>query len=190
MFRLFRFDPQQGQPSGEAIEQRLHSDDRERVHTVYETAVREKIDLEHEYRVLLPDDPVKHVQATCHPVLNAAGDVVELLGTVRDVTERKQAEQALREAHAALAHVTRVTTLGEVTASIAHEVKRPLAGIVNNANACRHLLERGSRGVNEVRDIVADIVSDAERANAIVERVRALAKRSAPERAELPPSTS
>jgi PAS domain-containing protein len=130
MFRLFRFDPQQGQRSGEAIEQRLHSDDRERVHTVYETAVREKIDLEHEYRVLLPDDPVKHVQATCHPVLNAGGDVVELLGTVRDVTERKQAEQALREAHAALAHVTRVTTLGEVTASIAHEVKQPLAGIV------------------------------------------------------------
>ncbi|HTU01386.1 MAG TPA: ATP-binding protein, partial [Candidatus Sulfotelmatobacter sp.] len=187
MLRLFGFDPQQGQPSREAIEQRIDPDDRERVHAIHETAVREKTDLEHDYRILLPDGTVKHVHATCHPVPNAAGDVVELLGTVRDVTERKQAEGALREAHAALAHVTRVTTLGAVTASIAHEVKQPLAAIVNNANASLRLLASGGHGVDGVRDILADIVNDAERANDIIERVRALAKRSAPERVEVRP---
>jgi len=186
MLRLFGFDPQQGQPSREAIEQRIDPDDRERVHAIHETAVREKSDLEHDYRILLPDGTVKHVHATCHPVPNVAGDIVELLGTVRDVTERKQAEQALREAHAALAHVTRVTTLGEVTASIAHEVKQPLAAIITSASACLNLLARGDR-VDRVREILANIVNSAERANDIIERVRALAKRSAQEQVEVRP---
>jgi len=187
MVRLFGFDPRQGQPSREAIEQRIDPDDRERVHGIHETAVREKTDLEHDYRILLPDGTVTHLHATCHPVPNAAGDVVELLGTVRDVTERKQAEQALREAQAALAHVTRVTTLGAVTASIAHEVKQPLAAIVNNANACLRLLASGGRGVDGAPGILADIVNDAERANDIIERVRALAKRSASGRVDVRP---
>jgi len=188
MFRLFGFDRQQGQPSREAIDQRLSPDDRERVRAIHQTAVRERTDLEHEYRILLPGGTVKDVHATCHPVVNVAGDVVELLGTVRDVTERKQAEQALREAQAALAHVTRVMTLGEVTASIAHEVKQPLAAIVNNANACLNLLASSGEGVGGVRDILADIVNDADRATDIIERVRALAKRSAPEQVEVRPS--
>ena len=99
------------------------------------------------------------MQATCHPVLNGAGDVVEVFGTARDVTERKQAEHALREAQAALAHVTRVTTLGEVTASIAHEVNQPLAAIANNANACRGLLASGAPGRRtSCGEVLADIV--------------------------------
>jgi len=186
MLRLFGFDPQQGQASREAIEQRIYPDDRERVRAIHETAVREKADLEHDYRILLPDGAVKHVHATCHPVPNAAGDVVELLGTARDVTEQKHAEQALREAQAALAHVTRVTTLGEVTASIAHELKQPLTAIVNNASACLNLLASG-QGVDRVPSILARIVTGAERANDIIERVRALAKRSAPEQVEIRP---
>ena len=107
------------------------------------------------------------------------------IALVQDITARKKAEQALREAQAALTHVTRLTTLGEVTASIAHELNQPLGAIVNNANACLGLLPSGHDELHDVREALADIVSDAERASAIIERVRAVAKRSAPDRAAL-----
>jgi PAS domain S-box-containing protein len=187
MFRLFDLDPQDGPPSREVIDRRLHPDDRERVHSVRASVVREKVDLEHEYRILLPDGTLRHVQAACHPVLDAAGEVVEVRGTVRDVTERKHAEHALREAQAALAHVTRVTTLGEVTATIAHEVNQPLAAIAANAAACLNLLAGGAQGIEAVRRILADVAEDAQRAGDIIARIRRLAKRSAPERVEVRP---
>jgi C4-dicarboxylate-specific signal transduction histidine kinase len=100
----------------------------------------------------------------------------------RDLTERVLAAEALREAQARLEHVTRVTTLGEVTASLAHEVNQPLAAIVNNANAVLGLLPADSSDPDDLRGALADIVSDADRASAIIERVRLLAKRSLPER--------
>lgn len=109
---------------------------------------------------------------------DARGAPIAFLEINRDVTDRKRAEEALRTAQAELAHVTRVTTLGEVTASFAHEVNQPLAAIVNNANACLALLSNGTRDLAEVGDALADILGDAERASAIVERVRALATRS------------
>lgn len=95
------------------------------------------------------------------------------------------ASDALREAQAQLAHVTRVTTLGEVTSSFAHELNQPLAAIVNNANACRGLLPSGRHDLDEVQLALADIVSDADRASAIIERVRALAKRTPSEKVQL-----
>jgi len=106
----------------------------------------------------------------------------------RRVVERTRqltaASEALREAEAQLAHVTRVTTLGEVTGALAHEVNQPLAAIVNNANACLGLLPDG-RDLDEVREALADIVSDGDRASAIIEHVRRLAKRSPPEKVPL-----
>jgi C4-dicarboxylate-specific signal transduction histidine kinase len=88
----------------------------------------------------------------------------------------------LNQARVALAHVTRITTLGELTASIAHEVNQPLAAIVNNASECLSLLSHGGADLEELRTALADINSDAERASAVIERVRAMAKRSAPDR--------
>src|SRR6266478_3978385 len=95
------------------------------------------------------------------------------------------ASEALREVQAQLAHVTRMTTLGEVTASFAHELNQPLTAVVNNANACLGLLPSGRPDLDEVRNALADIVSDADRASAIIERVRGLAKRSSPEKVAL-----
>lgn len=135
-----------------------------------------------------------HVRRDGHPIIVASrwslqrdehGAPIAILEINRDVTDRRRAEEALRNAQAELAHVTRVTTLGEVTASFAHEVNQPLAAIVNNANACLGLLPSARRDLDEVRDALADIVSDAERASAIIERVRGLAKRSSPERVPL-----
>src|SRR5438477_359672 len=110
------------------------------------------------------------------------------LVTVVDLSERKRAEQALNHAQSALAHMTRVTTLGELTASIAHEVNQPLAAIVNNASACLSLLSREPADVEELRAALADLNSDAERASAVIERVRAMAKRSAPDRIPVRPT--
>jgi PAS domain S-box-containing protein len=104
---------------------------------------------------------------------------------VLDLTERKEAEQNLREserlyreAQAALGHVTRVTTLGELTASIAHEVNQPLAAVVANAEACLRWLDRGTPDLNAARRSVEWIIDDGNRASEVIQRVRALAKKT------------
>jgi PAS domain S-box-containing protein len=126
----------------------------------------------------------RHLVATFSPLRPQSERVEAALLISRDMTDQALAAEALREAQAQLAHVTRVTTLGEVTASLAHEVNQPLAAIVNNANACLGLLPHG-RNLDEVRAALADIVSDGDRAGAIIERVRALARRSSPEKMPL-----
>ena len=103
----------------------------------------------------------------------------------QDIAKRKLAEEALQKAQAALVHVTRVTTLGEVAGSIAHELNQPLTAIANNGNACLGLLSSGQTGLEEMREALADIVRDAERGGAIIERVRGMARRSVPQRAPL-----
>jgi PAS domain S-box-containing protein len=96
--------------------------------------------------------------------------------------EREQAEEALRQAQADLAHVSRVTTMGELTASIAHEVNQPLTAVVNNANACLDLLPKGAPNLEEVRDALTEIVDDTDRASAVIARVRQLARKAPFER--------
>ena len=95
--RIFGFDPLQGIPSREAVWQRIHPDDLDRVNENIEHAVREKRSFTNEFRIILPDGTVKHVEATNYPVFSASGELVEIVATGIDVTERKRAEQALRE---------------------------------------------------------------------------------------------
>jgi len=97
---------------------------------------------------------------------------------VLDLTQRKHAEEALRKAQAELAHVTRVTTLGELTASIAHEVNQPLAAVVNAAVACLRWLDRGSPDLDEARRAAEWIIKEGNRASEVIRRVRALAKKT------------
>src|SRR5438034_1612005 len=99
--------------------------------------------------------------------------------------EREQAEEALRQAQANLAHVSRVTTMGELTASIAHEVNQPLTAVVNNANACLDLLPVSLADFQEVRDALTEIVDDTNRASAVIARIRLLAKKAPFERTVL-----
>jgi len=140
------------------------------------------------YRTAAADGSVVYIATSGKPMFDADGRFLGYRGVSSDVTATVRAEQvekALHKAQAELAHVTRVTTLGEVTASFAHEVNQPLAAIVNNANACLGLLPSGLRDLDEVRDALGDIVSDAERASAIIHRVRALASRSPSEKVPL-----
>ena len=123
------------------------------------------------------------------PVLFGAamfeGSVNEGVAFVLDLSEQKRAEEALQKAQVELAHVTRVMTMGEITSSIAHEINQPLGAIVNYGNACLRLLKSGRANLTEMAAALSAIVNDAERASAIIARIRALSKKAPPEMALL-----
>src|SRR5467141_191951 len=105
-----------------------------------------------------------------------------VLVSVMDITEQKRAEESLGQAQADLAHVSRVTTMGELTASLAHEVNQPIAAAVTNANACLHWLAGGAPNLEEARAAAMRIVRDGSRAAEIIKRIRLLFKKGAPQR--------
>ena len=113
------------------------------------------------------------------------GKLIGFSKITRDLTERKQSEEALRTAQADLAHVTRLTTMGELTASIAHEINQPLSAIVTNANACRRMLAAPSPDLNEVQDAVTDIAKLGTTAGDVISRVRTFLKKAVVAKAEL-----
>jgi PAS domain S-box-containing protein len=122
-----------------------------------------------------------YVRTSGKPVFDGSGKFTGYRGVSTDITatiRAEQAEQALRKAQAELAHVTRVTTLGELTASIAHEINQPLAAVIANAEACLSWLERGPPDLDAARRSVEWIVDDANRASEVIRRVRALAKKT------------
>jgi two-component system, LuxR family, sensor kinase FixL len=116
---------------------------------------------------------------------DARGRPVEIMETNTDITERRRAQEALNQAQEELAHVTRVTTLGELTASIAHEVNQPLAAIVTNGQACLRWLGRDVPVLDEARGTVTRIIADADRASEVIRRIRTLARKSDTKRAWL-----
>src|SRR5947208_2076890 len=110
------------------------------------------------------------------------GHIVKWYGTTTDIEDRKRAECALQEAQAGLSHVTRVTTMGELAAAIAHEVNQPLAAIVTNANFCLRQLASATPNSDKLREAISEIVNDGTRASAVISRIRALLQKSPPER--------
>ena len=119
----------------------------------------------------------------CAPLCDENGRVVGLVANIEDISDRKRAERALKRAEAELAHVTRLTTLGEMAASIAHEINQPLTAIVANATASLNWLTRADEPLDDVRDALADIISDGHRAADVIQRVRQLATKSDPRKA-------
>jgi C4-dicarboxylate-specific signal transduction histidine kinase len=122
------------------------------------------------------------------PFFDASGNFLGYRGVSADITatiRADQAERALRKAQAELAHVTRVTTLGELTASIAHEINQPLAAVVANAEACLGWLNRETPNLDAARRSVEWIIDDSDRASEVIKRVRALAKKTSIEKSPL-----
>jgi PAS domain S-box-containing protein len=184
-FRIWGFNPRHGLPDREALLQRIHPEDRDRLVEYVKKAVSEQKDYAVEFRIVLPDGTVKYIQGLGHPIFNASGDVVEVVGTQLDVTERKQAEEErerLRQLQGELAHINRVTTMGELTASLAHEVNQPIAAAVTDANTCLRWLTRDQPDLEEARQAASRAVKDAKRAAEIISRVRLLFKKGTPQR--------
>ena len=171
-FRIFQYD-RTTTPTVELILQRTHPEDVAFVSRAIERISRDRKDFDIDHRLLMPGGSVKHVHIVAHAISDASGNI-EFVGTVMDVTERKRALDGLRQAQAELAHANRVTTMGELTASVAHEVNQPIAAAVTNANTCLRWLTRDHPDVEEARAAAMRIVKDATRAGEIINRIRLL----------------
>src|SRR6202790_3372075 len=146
-FRIFQYD-RSTKPTLEVILQRIHSEDTALVKQTIERASQDGKNFEHEYRLVMPDNSVKYVHVVAHALSDKSGRI-EFVGAVMDVTERKCAEEALRQAQADLAYMSRVTTMGELTASLGDEIRQPLSAAVTNAKTCLRWLGRDEPNVAE-----------------------------------------
>jgi predicted ATPase/signal transduction histidine kinase len=157
------------QPSLERSLARIHPDDRDVVGLAFSDAIRELRDYGSEHRLLMPDGRVKNVRSTGR-VVNSEG--LDFVGAVHDITERVRAAEALRQAQGDLARINRVTTLGELAGSLAHELSQPISGVMTTADVCLRMLEYDNPNVDEVRTSTARMLRDAQRAGEIIRRIR------------------
>jgi C4-dicarboxylate-specific signal transduction histidine kinase len=185
-FRIFETNPPT-EPTLELILDRTHPADRSMVREFIDRVSAERKDFDLEHRLLMPDESVKYLRVVAHPSTNEKSGRFEFVGAVTDITERKLAERALKEKEVSLhetqtelAHVSRLTTMGELAASIAHEVNQPLVGVVANASAGLRYLGRDTPDLVEAKDAIAAIIRDVNRAADVVSRMRALFRRASP----------
>jgi PAS domain S-box-containing protein len=185
-FRIYGCDPDRNPTWGEFLA-RVHPDDRSAVEARanMESSQKNWADSDGDFRILMPDGRIKHVHSIAHPVKDAAGNLAEIVGTVIDVTERRLAEQErerLRQAQADLAHINRVSTMGELTASLSHEIKQPIAAAVTDARTCMRWLSREQPNLAEAQEAATRLIKDVTRASDIISRISSLFKKEAGQR--------
>jgi PAS domain S-box-containing protein len=175
-FRVFGYDPSLAVTLDMVI-QRVHPDDRALVHWTLDRASRDGKDFDYEYRLLMPDGSIKHLHVVAHAVKDRM-DGLDFIGAVMDVTEARRTEEQMHQARAELAHVARVTTLGELTAAIAHEINQPLTAIASYGQAGLRWLAHEPPNLEEGRNVVKEMVDSAVRAAEVISRLRAMMKKS------------
>jgi C4-dicarboxylate-specific signal transduction histidine kinase len=179
-FRIFQYE-RTTKPTVQRVLQRAHPEDAAQVRQTIERASKDGRDFDFEHRLLMPDGSVKYVHVVAHALSDKSGGM-EFVGAVMDVTVVKEAEARIRQAQADLAHVNRVTTMGELTASLAHEVNQPIAAALTNANTCLLWLAGNTPNIEEARAAAMRIVTDRTRAAEIASRVRLLFEKGTPPR--------
>jgi two-component system sensor kinase FixL len=168
---LFGFGPSE-KPDFDRFRSRLHPDDRESVLRAVENSLRTGEEYRSEYRVILSDGQLRWIADRGHIEFNSAGRPVRMRGASLDITKRKQAEeQAVRQRNE-MAHLSRVSTLGELSGSIAHELNLPLSAILSNAQAAQRVLANSNADFAEVQEILDEIVSEDKRAGEVIRRLR------------------
>ena len=172
LYRIFDFDPDVP-VTLELIRARLHPEDVPLLNDMIEQARGAGADFEYEHRLLMPDESIKYLHMVAHATRDEDGRL-EYLGAVQDVTARRLSEQALGKAQSELARAARITALSTLTASIAHEVSQPLSGIMTNASTSLRMLAADPPDVHGARETARRTIRDADRASAVISRVRCM----------------
>jgi PAS domain S-box-containing protein len=163
----------------ELIRTRVHPDDLTLYEKMVEEARNSGNDFEWQYRLLMPDHSIKYMHALAQATRDQNGQL-EYIAAVQDVTARRLAEEARDKARSELTHVARVTSLGTLTASIAHELNQPLSGIVTNASTCMRMLAAEPPNVDGARETARRTIRDGHRASEMITRLRALFTKKSP----------
>jgi PAS domain S-box-containing protein len=172
LYRIFEFEPDVP-VTFDLIGNRVHPDDLPLMSDMIVKAQSAADHLAYEHRIVMPDHSIKHLHLTAHSRRDPEGRL-EYIGAVQDVTQRHLAEASLARARAELANAAKISSLGVLTASIAHEVNQPLSGIITNANTCIRMLERDSPNLDGVREMARLTLRDGKRASDVILRLRAL----------------
>ena len=184
-FRIFGVCPLRTEISYDLFFEMVHPEERVHVQREFLGAVRAGRDVELEYRIVCQDGEVKYIHGRAHPVFGPSGELTEYVGTVEDITERRHGEESLSNMQAELARATRAITLGQLMASIAHEVNQPLAALIANAGAGLRWLAGEKPRLGQARQALTRIVRDGNRASEVIARIRALVRRADAERNSL-----
>jgi PAS domain S-box-containing protein len=172
-------------PTMDLAIERTHPDDRMHLRQIIDRASIERTGFTAERRLLMPDGAVKYIRVVAHRTAGEDPKSLLFIGALMDITERKRAEEErerLRQLEADLAHMNRVSMMGELAASLAHEIKQPIAAAVIHAQTCTQWLLRDAPDVTEASEAASAMVADAKRAGGIIDRVSSLYRRGTPER--------
>ena len=168
----------------ELIRTRVHPQDLSLYEKMVEKARNGRSDFEWQFRLLMSDQSIKHLHSVAHATRDQDGQL-EYIAVVQDVTERRQSEEALDKSRSELAQMSKLTNMGEMAASIAHEVNQPLTAVTNNGNACLRLLANHKLEPEVLRRALEEIVADGTRASAVIARIRAFLKKKPAEMSEV-----
>jgi PAS domain S-box-containing protein len=170
---------------GEGWQTMLHPEDRQRVLKAWRESVATGALYEQEERHRRADGEYRWFLSRGVPFRDSEGRIVRWYGTNTDIHERKRAREALQEAQENLAHVSRTVMMGELVASIAHEIYQPLTGVITTGNFIKRQVTGGTPNLAELKDAVTEMVDDANRIHTVISRIRSLFTRNAPDRVEL-----
>jgi PAS domain S-box-containing protein len=160
----------------------VHPDERQVVRNAFDRARESQETFEIEHRILRPDGETGWVIMRGRSLCDEHGKPLELIGVTIDVTAKKQADLQLQVHRQEMAHLSRVAMMGEMAASLAHELNQPLSGIISNARAGERFIDRGDVDLRELSNLLADIVADGRRAGDVIRGIRSMIRKDAPAR--------
>lgn len=158
----------------------IHPDDRARATAALQAALATGERYDHEFRIALPGSTVRWITGCGRLERSADGHPRRMFGISQDISERKQLQLHAERQQNELAHLARVSALGELSSSIAHELNQPLTAILSNAQAGTRFLSRPDPDFAEIRDILGDIASQGQRAGEVIRRMRAMLRKDKP----------